>query len=243
MQISNTVKRAAPPKRNEQQKNATSDMRVVATVRKMIIDGKINPGEKITEVGIAAALGVSRTPARLALRMLEVEGFVSKRDGRGFTVNDIKLDDISKAYQVRGVLEGLAARLLAQKGLSNGESRRLEKSLAMSERALRCDLALDDRIDLYQQANSLFHDTIMHCCGNDFVPFTFARLESLPLLELGVLVFNRDATDREMVRLNVAHTQHMIIFDAIRRGDQVRAEAMMREHSNATVLYSELFVI
>lgn len=60
-------------------------------------------------------------------------------------------------------------------------------------------------------------------------------------MKLGVLVFNRNNVEREMLRLTVAHTQHVIIYDAIAAGWGARAEAMMREHSNATIRYSDLF--
>lgn len=220
--------------------DTTADRRVAATLRQMIVHGTIKAGEKISEVGVAKLLDVSRTPARLALRTLEVEGFIRKRDGRGFTVNGVELDDISKAYQVRGALEGLAAGLMAEKGLSHSEEAELERSIELTELCIKPGQGLETIIESYQRGNTLFHNTIMEACGNSFVPFAYERLESLPLLKLGVLVFNRGKIEREMLRLTIGHTQHMIILDAIRRRDQARAEAMMREHSNATVLYSEI---
>lgn len=218
----------------------TADRRVAATLRQMIVDGTIGSGDKISEVAVAKLLDVSRTPARLALRTLEVEGFIRKRHGRGFTVNGVELDDISKAYQVRGVLEGLAAGLMAEKGLSKKEEADLAGSLELTEQCIRPGCDTEKTIASYQKGNTLFHNTIMEACGNSFVSFAYERIEGLPLLKLGVLVFNRDKAQREMLRLTIGHTQHMIIFDAIKRRDQARAEAMMREHSNATVLYSEI---
>ncbi|MEP0943858.1 MAG: GntR family transcriptional regulator [Rhizobiaceae bacterium] len=218
----------------------TVDRRVTATLRSMIVDGSINAGEKISEVGVAKLLNVSRTPARLALRTLEVEGFIQKRDGRGFTVKGVELDDISKAHQVRGALEGLAAGLLAEKGLSEKVETALSKSLELTSRVLAPTQEKGEVIASYQRGNTLFHNTIMESCGNSFIGFAYERIETLPLLKLGVLVYNQDKVEQEMLRLTIGHTQHMIIFDALQRGNQARAEAMMREHSNATVLYSEL---
>ena len=220
--------------------DTTVDRRVAATLRSMIVEGSIKAGEKISEVGVAKLLDVSRTPARLALRTLEVEGFIQKRDGRGFTVNGVELDDISKAHQVRGALEGLAAGLLAEKGLSEEEEAILTKSLEQTAKVLTPGEDKEEVIASYQRGNTLFHNTIMEACGNSFIGFAYERIETLPLLKLGVLVYNRDKVEQEMLRLTIGHTQHMIIFDAIKRGNQARAEAMMREHSNATVLYTEL---
>ena len=87
----------------------TSDKRVLTALRRLIMDGSIPSGAKITEVGLSSLLKISRTPIRLALKTLEVEGLICKRDGRGYTVCDLDFDDLSKAYEVRGVLEGLAA--------------------------------------------------------------------------------------------------------------------------------------
>ena len=220
--------------------HATSDQRVAAVVRQMIVEGDLAPGEKLSEVGIAAQLNVSRTPARLALRTLELEGFIRKRDGRGFVVNCVEFNDIVKAYQVRGVLEGLAARLLAHEGIDEENDARLKTSLAMSRDALKPGRSIDEMVKGYQEANTLFHNTIMQSCGNDFVGYTYTRLSGLPLLRLGVLVFDREAPQEERGRLQNGHNQHAIIYDAIKSGDQVRAEAMMREHSNMTLHYAKL---
>lgn len=219
----------------------TSDQRVLASLRRMILDGSLESGEKITEVGVAALLDVSRTPARLALRTLEVEGFIQKRSGRGFTVVGIQMDDVSKAYEVRGVLEGLAAKSIAQIGLTADTRTKLSRALDLTREAISNHHSYEKLIGTYQEGNTLFHETIMNECGNAYLPFTYSRLENLPLLKLGILVFNRDNIEQELLRMTVGHTQHMIIYDAIERRDVARAEAMMREHSNATVLYSELF--
>ena len=226
---------------DEFDRKSTSDQRVLASLRRMILDGSIKSGEKITEVGVASLLAVSRTPARLALRTLEVEGFIRKRAGRGFTVVGVQHDDVSKAYEVRGVLEGLAARSMAQNRPHPETDAKLRKALEMTGEITAARTHCEDSVSCYQDGNTLFHETIMNECGNSYLPFTYARLQSVPLLKLGVLVFNRNDVEQELLRLTVGHTQHMIIYDAISRGDAARAEAMMREHSNATVLYSEVF--
>ncbi|MEJ6709403.1 MAG: GntR family transcriptional regulator [Amylibacter sp.] len=95
-------------------KDTTSDKRIVVVLRQVIIDGKLIAGEKISEVGVSKLFTVSRTPARLALRALEVEGLIQKRDGRGYSLLKLNFSDLSKAYEVRGVLEGLAAGSLAK---------------------------------------------------------------------------------------------------------------------------------
>ncbi|WP_417674460.1 GntR family transcriptional regulator [Roseibium sp.] len=220
----------------------TSDKRVLTALRRLIMDGSIPSGAKITEVGLSSLLKISRTPIRLALKTLEVEGLIQKRDGRGYTVCDLDFDDLSKAYEVRGVLEGLAARRLAMSGLAQDVEIKLRRSLQMTGEAVRLIGAHDDcGVDMYQEANTLFHETILNACDNTFVPFTLTRLENLPLLKPGTLVFNSENFDMEFQRLTIGHGQHLIVFDAITKRDPARAEAMMREHSYATVNYSMLF--
>jgi GntR family transcriptional regulator of vanillate catabolism len=222
--------------------NATSDKRALSELRRLILDGRIPPGEKITEVGLAGLLNLSRTPVRLALKSLEVEGLIKKRQGRGYTVCDLDFDDITKAYEVRGVLEGLAARRLAMSGMSDNVRQDLKRSLSLTEAALEKLSRQDDAgVALYQEGNTLFHDTILSACDNAFVSLTLTRLQSLPLVKLGTLVFNRDAFHAEFQRLTIGHGQHLIVFDAIDKRDPARAEAMMREHSHATISYSLLF--
>ena len=218
-----------------------SDKRVLAVLHRMILDGKIKPGEKLTEVAVAQRFGVSRTPARLALRALEVEGLIKKREGRGFTVQDFDAGDVAQAYEVRAVLEGLAAGTMARTGLSQEAAARLEGALAQMDAALDGDLPLEARISGYEAGNIQFHETIMRDCGNPYVAFAFDRMKALPLLRLGTVVFDADKADQDLLRLRLGNMQHRIIYDAIRRGDPQRAETLMREHANQTLVYSALF--
>lgn len=215
---------------------------VLAVVRRQIINGERVPGDKISEVGVAADLEVSRTPARTALAALEAEGLIEKRDGRGFTVRSVSVADVAKAIDVRSVLEGLAARTLAHSGLSSQIEGKLLESIAMSQAILESEDETTDFIGGYQEANTLFHETIMNECGNDLIGHTFERIARLPLTGLGTLAFDKTNWRRERMRLTVGHSQHVIIFDALKKRDGQRAEAIMREHSNATLNYADLFV-
>jgi GntR family transcriptional regulator of vanillate catabolism len=84
-------------------------------------------------------------------------------------------------------------------------------------------------------------------CGNDYVGFTCSRISHLPMLEVGSMVFDRqvlstqDGIDRSLFRLKLGNSQHKVIFEAIQSGDAVRAEGVMREHSNTMVEYIEVF--
>jgi len=219
----------------------TSDKRVLAQLRRMIMDGALSPGDKISEVSVATMFEVSRTPARLALRTLEVEGLIKKRDGRGFTIQDFDLGDVSKAYEVRGVLEGLAAATLARIGLSAEVEAQITEAIATMDEAIASDVPMAELVSRYQNGNMAFHETIMRGCGNEFVGFAFDRMSTLPMVQLGTLAFNSEKPQDELMRLRFGNMQHKVIFDAIRRRDHQRAEALMREHANQTLVYSSLF--
>lgn len=218
-----------------------SDQRVLAVLHQMIMDGTLSPGEKISEVGIAKKFDVSRTPARLALRALEVEGLIKKRDGRGFTVEEFNLGETAHAYEVRGVLEGLAAATLAKQGMTPELHASLDQVITDMDAALESDAPIANRISQYQDGNVVFHETIMRQCGNQYIGFAFNRMESLPLIKLGTVVFNEHRTEKNLMRLRLANMQHRLIFDAIAKRDPQRAEAMMREHANQTLVYSAIF--
>ena len=220
---------------------ASADKRILFELRRMIMDEVIAPGEKLTEVAVAEQFRVSRTPARLALGALEAEGLIKKRQGRGFTVQELDLGDTRYAYEVRGVLEGLAAGTLAKAGMMNDVRRTLVNAIEEMDAALDSDMQAADRVAKYQEFNAVFHGTIMRSCGNPYIAFAFDRMETLPLVKPGTVVFNEENSEQDLLRIRFGNMQHRLIFDAIAKRDPQRAEAMMREHANQTLVYSALF--
>lgn len=221
---------------------ATSDKRVVSALRQMILDGSLEPDTKISEVRVSEMFSVSRTPARLALRALEVEGLIKKRTGRGYTVLSFNFDDLTKAYEVRGVLEGLAAGTLARTGLDDAVAADLTAAMDRIDDVLQSALPIEKSVIAYEEANVDFHETIMSECDNAFIRFTFARLENFPLLGLGTVLLNKDRADQERMRLQFGNMQHRVILDAIQNRDAFRAETLMREHANQIPVYTSLLV-
>lgn len=225
---------------NEPGVTETSDQRVLAVLHRMIVDNKLKAGDKISEVQVAAMLNVSRTPARLALKTLEVEGLIKKRSGRGFTVQAIQMEDIADGFEVRGVLEGLGARVMAKRGASDEVIAQLTGYVDAIDTILDSDRPAEERIAEYQEMNTRFHEVIMDNCGNTYVRFVFTRLEKLPMLKLGTVIYNNERQQKEIMRLRLGNLQHRLILDAIIKRDAQRAETMMREHVNQTLLYSEI---
>ena len=223
------------------------DTELAARSRRDIILGTIKNDERVSEAQLCDTYKVSRTPVRLALRLLEREGIVRRGEGRGYHVQSPTVSDILQAVLVRGHLESLAARLMAQSpdrmaGLPN-----LQMAIDEIDRLIGTGKMDDISLRLLQQQNALFHKTILSSCGNDFLGFTCNQISHLPMLEVGSMVFDKrvlstpDGVDRSLFRLKLGNSQHKVIFEAIEKGDGVRAEGMMREHSNTMVEYIEVF--
>ena len=102
---------------------------VLVALRKMIASGELVAGERLMEIPTAQLFGVSRMPVRMAFRTLEQEGLLVPFGGRGYQVRSVSPSDIAGAVEVRGVLEGLAARQAAEQGLSAEARATLERCL------------------------------------------------------------------------------------------------------------------
>lgn len=223
------------------------DTELATRIRNDIVLGTYGEGERLSEAQLCDTHKVSRTPIRLALRMLEREGLIRRSEGRGYFVNSPTVGDIMQAVQVRGHLESLAARLMAQSDSKDNVLIRLEAAVDEIDRLISLGRMDDQTLRDLQKQNALFHKTILDGCGNDFVSFTCNRISHLPMLEVGSMVFDRtvlstpEGVERSLFRLQLGNSQHKVIFEAIQSGDAVRAEGVMREHSNTMVEYIEVF--
>src|SRR3954466_16039643 len=92
--------------------------KALVRIREMILQGKLSAGQRVAEAPLAERLGMSRTPVRQALPVLAQEGLLVEHGTRGYVVKTISTADILDAIDLRGVMEGLAARRLAERGVS-----------------------------------------------------------------------------------------------------------------------------
>ncbi|MCO4838585.1 MAG: GntR family transcriptional regulator [Rhodobacteraceae bacterium] len=223
------------------------DTELAAQIRSDIILGMYDRRERLSEAQLSETHSVSRTPVRLALRMLEHEGLIRRSKGRGYYVNAPTVKDILQAVAVRGHLESLAARLMSQSPGRHNVMPDLEVAIDEIDRLINVGKMDDASLRMMQAQNAAFHKTILEGCGNDYVGFTCSRISHLPMLEVGAMMFDRqvlstaDGIARSLFRLKLGNSQHKVIFEAIQSGDPVRAEGVMREHSNTMVEYIKVF--
>ncbi|WP_116828731.1 GntR family transcriptional regulator [Pseudomonas syringae] len=214
---------------------------VLVALRKMIASGELAAGERLMEVPTAELFGVSRMPVRMAFRTLEQEGLLVPFGGRGFQVRSISPMEIAGAVDVRGVLEGLAARQMAERGVTQEARDELEACLVQGDALFEKGHVTEDDLEVYHDMNMRLHRVIVEGSGNRAIADALSRNDHLPFASVTALAVDSDNLIREYRRFNFAHMQHHAVVDALVNGQGARAEAIMREHANATLRYAEIF--
>jgi GntR family transcriptional regulator of vanillate catabolism len=207
--------------------------RVAEALRRRILAGELPPGTRIRELQYAPELGVSRTPLRLALVELEQQGLVERVGKRGFAVRRITMDDVAQAIDVRGVLEGLAVRVLAENGLEDAARAELEACVDEGRRLLAAADRPRGRLDAARWAamNARFHAALVGSSGNRALRSALDHVAKAPLAAAGALGLSGLRPLLELAYLRRAQTDHEDVLRAILDGEGARAEALMREHA------------
>jgi DNA-binding GntR family transcriptional regulator len=189
--------------------------KVVAELRRRIIDGFYAPGDRLTEDRLADTFGVSRNPVREAIRMLEAEGYLVAVPRRGATVARVSLQDMADLFDVRLALEELSARLVAERADTAAVS-------ALEEIITAARMAYDDRrLDDLAELNTRFHATICALSGN-------ALLRTMMDALHGRLQWvYRQTAERRAPR---SWAEHETLVAAIRAGDVDAAGEAARRH-------------
>ncbi|WP_420233349.1 GntR family transcriptional regulator [Pseudomonas sp. ABY48] len=214
---------------------------VLVALRKMIASGELAAGVRLMEIPTAELFGVSRMPVRMAFRTLEQEGLLVRFGGRGFQVRSVSAEQIAGAVEVRGVLEGLAARQTAEHGLSDEARAVLEQCLVQGDELFAKGYVTEEDLEVYHDLNMRFHQVIVEGSHNPAIADALARNDHLPFASVTALAVDRQNMAGEFRRFNYAHMQHHSVFDALVNRQSGRAEAIMREHANATLRYAEVF--
>lgn len=217
------------------------DQSVVTRLRKLISEGAYQPGERLGEVRVAEQLGVSRTPVRLAFRTLEQEGLLERAGKRGFVIREFSETDVHCAVEVRGVLEGLAARRLAEHGLGDAVCRELEAALEEGAAVLGKGYLTGEDISRWSALNRRFHETIVEATGSRVILDAINRNNHLPFASADSIIIDTDRLEQEYRKLFLAHQQHWLVYQALSHGEGARAEMLMREHAYIGVRYEALF--
>lgn len=183
----------------------------------MLMRGEIAPRSLLREAELARQLGMSRTPVREALRRLMAEGFLRAAPQGGFVVVELTREDLMNIYPVRGVLEGLAARLAARHA-SRVDIARLEELAEAMERAR---LAGDD--GQLAKLNSQFHDAVAQASHNRHLQAMLANIRE-------VFEGYRPFALIHPGRRDAAHSEHCELLAALKARDEASAAKIAEEH-------------
>ncbi len=186
-------------------------------LRMAIIDGRLGPGTRLKEEELARELGISRTPVREALLLLQAEGLVTSSPNRGATVRSYAADEIADMYELRALLEGHAARRAAER-ISQAEIMRLEESNARFA-TLR---VADDADDLIRE-NLNFHQIVLVAAGSERLAGMVMKTIELPLVYKS---YHWYSPEQKLI----SEHYHQQLTHALSAREAERAELIMKEH-------------
>ena len=206
-------------------------------LRELIFAGELAPEQRVPEIGLAERLGVSRTPLRLALATLAHEGLLRALPGGGFVVCSFSLSDVADAIELRGVLEGTAARFAAERLGSESE---LAGLVAVTEQLDAVVAERSPALERFVDLNDEYHRELVVLAKSDTLTRAIANVVALPFASPGALLASQAALAREQEILVVAQHQHRAMLDAVRAEHGARAEEIAREHARLALLNLEL---
>jgi DNA-binding GntR family transcriptional regulator len=187
-------------------------------IRQAIIDGRLPPGRRLKEEELARELGISRTPVREALLMLQAEGLVDAAPNRGAAVRSHSAEDLDDLYQLRALLEGYSTRRAATR-LSDEAIRGLGASCERFDGLLEAEAPMNELVD----ENLVFHQTILEGAGSARLVSMVRQVIELPLVYRSYVWYSA-----EQQRISAHY--HRQITRALETRDAERAELLMKEH-------------
>ena len=190
--------------------------RAYQLIKEKIITLELSPSSLINEQTLMEELELGRTPIREALQRLSAEGLVIVVPRRGMFVASINITDLQKVFEVRLPLEGLCARLAAQR-ITEEQITQMEAIFQNLEQVQSADsevlIAIDER----------FHHLLYEAAGNEFLAEALDRLYA-PSLRLWHLVLDQLSDVRGAIE------QHEEVAEALKAGDGERAEKLIQQH-------------
>jgi GntR family transcriptional regulator of vanillate catabolism len=212
--------------------------RATLGLRELVFDGELPAGSRVPEVAVSERLDVSRTPLRLALSTLAHEGLLEPLPGGGFVVRSFTQADVADAIELRGVLEGTAARFAAERLESPDEL----APLAAAARELEAVVAEVSPTSLvrYVEYNDAYHEALAELAKSETLRRAIANVVALPFAGPGALLISQATLPGSRDRLVLAQHHHRVLIDAIRAGHGARAEEIAREHARLALLNLEV---
>jgi len=213
---------------------------VLMQLRDLILRGEFEPGQRLAEQQLAERLGASRTPVRAALVTLEQEGLVEANETGKYLVRRFTPREVADAISVRGHLEGMAARLVAEHGVSRQLQLDLQACLDEGDRLLAADPLTYESYAAYAVMNDRFHGLVLEASGNRALQRAVALNDKLPFAPASAMLPMQSTLQQDREWMQYAHRQHHMLFDAMKRGEGARAQALAVEHTEVAQMNMRL---
>jgi len=212
-------------------KASSQTERATLALREMLVKGQFRPGERIREVPLAAELKVSRIPLHLALERLAHEGFLDVRPTRGFVVQQFSTEDIYDAIELRGLLEGAAARLAVQRMKDVRDLQPMREAAEEILALVRRPKLNVEAFKRYIGLNEKFHAALRDLSRSRMLKRSIEQACSLPFASPGAFLERQFISGALHELFLVSADQHCSIVEAIANRDAFRAEMLTREHA------------
>lgn len=198
-------------------------------LRSLILGGAFESNVRLPETALAERLEISRTPLRQAMDRLIEEGLLERIATGGCKVASFSVRDIIDAIEIRGVIEGTAARLAAERGADPRLMAQAEIELEAIDVALARPGGLD--FAAYVRHNAAFHKILARLAKSPILEREVDRVTRLPLASPSAFLHGQEVIPDFQQSLSRAQRQHRELFSAIRDREGARAEALAREHA------------
>jgi GntR family transcriptional regulator of vanillate catabolism len=204
--------------------------RATYELRQRITNGELAGGMRLHEIAMSEALQISRTPLREAMARLTEEGLLDRVESGGFVVRSFSMRDAVDAIELRGILEGTAARMAAENGVKKESIKEINCTL---EKLDMCFGANDGQADFdrYSELNALFHQQLAAMCDSAVITRELERVKSLPFASPSAFVFGTAVHTASHHSFIIAQQQHKAIISAVLNREGGRAEMIVREHA------------
>ena len=213
---------------------------VLIQLRDLILRGEFEPGKRLAEQQLAERLGASRTPVRAALVTLEQEGLVEANDTGKYLVRQFTPREVADAIAVRGHLEGMAARLVAEHGVSRQLQLDLQACLDEGDHLLAANPLTYESYAAYAAMNDRFHALVLQASGNRALQRAVAMNDRLPFAPASAMLPMQSTLQQDREWMQYAHRQHHMLADAMKRGEGARAQALAVEHTEVAQMNMRL---
>lgn len=224
----NKVQRMTP--RDDSRPSSQTERAAVA-LREMLVQGEFRPGERIREVPLAAKLDVSRIPLHLALERLAHEGFLETHPRRGFIVQRFAPEDIYDAIELRGLLEGAAARLATERLKDPADVEPLDRLAKEILTLVRKSKLNNEAFQRYIDLNAQFHARLIDMAHSRMLQRAIERACTLPFASASAFLKRQSISPDLRELFLISADQHCRIVEAIAGREGMRAEMLAREHA------------